>query len=351
MSALAPRFALTDAAYRRGWLLRATEQKARFLLEQGLHPEQVLLGTGLLTLAQYAELVEERFQVRLERVDQDRWTARAVAGAIPDGVAAATSEDGEPGWLVSDPWEPAIAHWRKAITEPVFPVFRSDLLRWSRQATPTDFAVSAWWRAWQARAATEARICLERGVGHVWVGPDAEPAADLTVSKEELPALQAWFEAGYPSRAGRVSRIPGVESDLLQVVMHEAPHPLARLVGWQAYLKEPRGVLLCLAPDAWLEARLTPVPEVSNGHELLAEAELRRVHPRDERTREAAAQAALAGVAFCWVEDAPEETAWIRPLAQAGVPITIVRRRETLHGSAWEAYHVSYEPPRPVARR
>ncbi len=351
MSALAPGFALTDAAYRRGWLLRATEQKARFLLEQGLHTEQVLLGTGLLTLSQYAELVEERFQVRLGRLDQDRWSARAIADAVPEGIAAVTSEDGETAWLVSDAWEPAVAAWRKTVTEPMHAVFHSDLLRWRRRVGPTDFAVSAWWRAWQAQGATEARICLERGTGHVWVGPDAEAVPGLSVSKEELPALQAWFEAGYPSQDGRVKRLPGVESDLLQVVLHEAPHPLARLVGWQAYLKEPRGILLCLAPDAWLEARLTPVPEVSGGHELFTEAELRRIHPRDERAREAAAQAALAGIAFCWVEDAPQETAWIRPLAQAGVPITVVRRRETLHGSAWEAYHLSYEPPRPAARR
>ncbi len=351
MPALAPRFALADAAYRRGWLLHATEQKVRFLLERGLHPEQALLGTGLLTLSRYAELAEELFQVALRRLDQDRWVARAVTGELPEGVAAARSEEGEDVWFVSDPWEPAVEAWRKAVSEPVLPVFRSDLLRWRRRAEPTDFAVSAWWQAWRVPGATEARICLERGMGHVWIGPDAEAAPDLTVSQEEVPALQTWFEAGYPSQDWRAKRVPGIESDLLEVVAHEAPHPVARLAGWQSYLKKPHGVLLCLAPDAWLEARLMPVPEVSDGHELLLETDLRRIRPRDERAREAAAQAALAGIAFCWIEDAPQETAWIRPLAQAGVPVTVIRRRETLHGSAWEAYHLSYESPRPVARR
>ncbi len=351
MSVLVPRLALSDAAYRRGWLLRATEQKARFLIEQGLHPEQVLLGTGLLTLSQYAELVKAVFGLTLERLDQDRWSLRGVSGELPEGVEAAVSEEGEAGWLVSDPWEDVVSVWRTSVSGPMCFVFRSDLLRWRRRPEPTDFAVSAWWRTWQGVRATEARICVEQGVGHVWVGPDAEPAPMLALVKEEVPALQTWFEAGFPCQAWKGTRISGVEGDLLEVVAHEAAHPLARLVGWQEFLRQPRGVLLCLAPDAWLEARLASVQEVAQAQHLFEREDLQRIHPRDPQGRELASQAALAGISFCWIEDAPEETGWIRPLAQAGVPVLVVRRRETLHGSAWEAYHLSYEPTRPAARR
>lgn len=351
MSVLVPRLALSDAAYRRGWLLRATERKVRFLIERGIHPEQALLGTGLLTLSQYVELVEGAFGLTLERLDQDRWSARGVSGELPEGVEAAVSEEGEAGWLVSDPWEDAVSVWRRTVSGPMYFVFRSDLLRWRRRSEPTDFAVSAWWRMWQGVGITEARICVEQGAGHVWVGPDAEPASTLALAKEEVPALQTWFEAGFPRQAWKGTRILGVEGDLLEVVAHEAAHPLARLAGWQEFLRKPRGILVCLAPDAWLEARLAAVPEVADPHHLFAHELLRRIHPRDPQGRELASQAALAGVSFCWMEDAPEETAWIRPLAQAGVPVLVVRRRETLHGSAWEAYHLSYEPTRPAARR
>lgn len=349
MSARRSSLVLLEAAYRRGWLRRSAQEKAAFLLEQGLHIEQVLLGMGLLTPSQYGELVAECFSVRLERLDQDRWLARGVDGTLPATVAAAQSEDEAAVWLIADAWEEPMQSGTER-KEPAVYVLFSDLLRWRRRPEPTDFAVSDWWRAWRVAAATEARICVEQGAGMVWVGPDAEPATALSLAKEEVPALQTWFEVGYPQQAWQAKRIPGLEGDLLEVVARHEVHPVARLAGWQDFLKEPRGVLLCLAPDAWLEARLSVLPEASDPHSLFHQEGVQRVHPRAEPVREVAWQAALAGISFCWVEEAPQETAWIRALAQAGVPITVVRRRETLHGSAWEAYHLSYESTRSAAR-
>lgn len=329
--------AILEAAYRRGWLLRSVQAKVAFLLERGLHIEQALLGTGLLTMMQYAEIVEELFQIKLERLDQDSLTLAVTAGRVPDGVEAALNEEKKPVMLVSDAWLWTEEAWYKKAPA-VIPVFRSDLLRWKRRTEPVDFAVSVWFEALSRHQATEARLSLEQGKGEVWLGADAHAEPDLELVREEVPALQAWFEAGYPRKEWEVKRIPGVESDTIEMVHKTNDHPLSQMQTWQAFLRRPKGVLVCLSPDAWLEQKLEHLNEVREHAELLAATELVRVRPQTEQDREAAWHAALSGCPLCWIEDAPREHGWMRTLADAGVPVLVVRSRSTEHGGVWEAY-------------
>ncbi|MDQ5919814.1 MAG: hypothetical protein QG668_541, partial [Patescibacteria group bacterium] len=57
LTSLAPVKRLLEAAYTRGWLTSDAREKSVFLLEQGLHPEQVLIGTGLLTPSRYSACI------------------------------------------------------------------------------------------------------------------------------------------------------------------------------------------------------------------------------------------------------------------------------------------------------
>lgn len=332
--------AILEAAYRRGWLLRSVQSKVTFLLERGLHLEQALLGTGLLTMTQYAELVNELFGITLERLDQDRWTLAATTGELPEGVEAAINEDKKPALLVSDAWEWTDASWMKKGSA-IIPVFRSDVLRWKRRIEPVDFAVSVWWEALTRHQATEARLSLEQGKGEVWLGADAHAEVDLELAREEVPALQAWFEAGYPTQEWVSKRIPGLESDTVEMVHKTNDHPLNHVHTWQAFLRESKGVMVCLSADAWLEQKLEHLLEARDHATLLAATGLVRVRPQSEQDREAAWHAALSGCALCWMEDAPHEHGWMRRLAQAGVPVRVVRSRPTAQGSTWEAYTIS----------
>lgn len=329
--------AILDAAYRRGWLLRSVQEKMKFLLERGLHIEQVLLGTGVISVSQYIEVIKDVFGITLERLDQDRFTHAASDEDLPAGIEAATDEEGKTFILASDLWTQTGASWLKG-KQNVIPVLRSDVLRWMRTSEPVDFAVSTWWEALSVHKATEVRLALEQGMGEVWIGADAKPAPDLALAPEEVPALQTWFEAGYPQGEWSSTRHAGVESDVLELVHLKNAHPLAQLSSWKKFLDKPNGIMVCIAPDAWLERELAYLLQVHDHAELMASTRLVQVHPQNPQEREVAWHAALAGASLCWIEDAPDEYDWMRALAQAGIPVQIVRSRHTSHGTAWESY-------------
>lgn len=328
-----------DAAYRRGLLCPAAREKVVFLLEQGLHLEQALIGTGLSTMSQYADLIEACFHIRPERLDVDECTIRAVAEPLPHGVVAAETEEGEKIFLIADAWVDARASWRSKKERCLF-VFFSDILRFVRSKTTKELAVSAWWRVWKEGVAHEVKVLIQEKRGEVWMGADGSRMDALRLDPNEVPAMQTWFEGGYPSQFWDVRRILGVESDILQVTRKTDVHPVARMELWRGFLKRPRGVLAVFAPDAWLLGVLETIPGLEIPHEAFQTTELRRIHPETQEGRELAMHAALAGALLCWVEMTPAEMSWTRDLASAGIPVTIVRRRETLHGSAWEAYHL-----------
>lgn len=330
---------ILDAAYGQGLLCRAAREKVAFLLERGLHMEQALVGTGLCTLGQYAELIDHCFHIKVERLDRDHLTIRATTQTLPDGVIAAETETGEKVLLVSDAWTDAHAPWGQK-KERCIPVFFSDVLRFRRSKTVTDLAISSWWRMWQGVAQHEAKLLLNGQTGQVWMGADGALAESLPLSSTELPAMQAWFEGGYPSFFWRTRRIQGVESDVLELVTKNVAHPVAKMEQWRGFMKKPNGVLVVFAPDAWMLHELEVIPALETHHDAFQAIDLRRIHPQTSEAREAALHAALAGALLCWVELVPEETRWMRVLADAGIRVTVIRRRETLHGSAWEAYYL-----------
>lgn len=332
--------ALLEAAYRRGWLVRSVQDKVLFLVGQGLHPEQALLGTGLLTMSQYADLVQEQFGYTLQRLDQDAWTLAVTGTSLPEEVAAGIDEQKVSALFVSDPWRWKEAAWFTRASN-IVPVFRSDLLRWLRKSETVDFAMSAWWETLSRHEVHEARLLVHEGRGEVWLGSGAYPDPELRLSREEVPALQAWLEAGYPQIEWKTKRLPGVESDMIEMVHTQKHHPLTRMMGWQAFLQEPRGVLAVLSPDAWLEQALEHLPNAGNHATLFTSTQLVRVRPQSEQDREAAHHAALSGCPLCWIEDAPNDHAWMRSLAQAGIPVHVIRSRQTAHGATWEAYTIS----------
>jgi hypothetical protein len=332
--------ALLEAAYRRGWLVRSVQGKVTFLLDQGLHIEQALLGTGLLTMSQYADLVQEQFGYTLQRLDQDAWTLAATSMPLPEGAAAAIDEQKVSAVLVSDPWIWKESAWFKRASN-VLPVFRSDILRWLRHKEPVDFAMSAWWEALSQHEVTEARLLVHEGKGEVWLGSGTYPDPELALSREEVPALQAWLEVGFPQTAWTTTRIAGAESDIVEMVHTSRHHPLAGMTLWQTFLQEPKGVLAILSPDAWLERALQHLPDGGNHATLFTSAQLVRIRPLNDQDREAAHHAALTGCPLCWIEDAPSDHTWMRTLAQAGVPVHVIRSRQTAHGATWEAYTIS----------
>ncbi len=321
------------AAYTRGLLTSVAQQKSLFLVEQGLHPEQVLIGTGLMTPSDYASCVEECFAVALTRLDIEAFTLDQV---IDEDTFLARDEQGSVLLCAVDAWTREICVPEQAA---LFPIFRSDSERFFRRKEVLDLCVARWFEMLEAQAATECRLGVLHEQGVVLLGSEEAPYAEGALEKEEVPAMQAWFEYGFGSRFWMTSRRPGLESDWIEASSKHTVHPLAKSALWKGFLEVPRGVLIAVHPDQWLLHRLEALPKASSSEEFFTD-DAHQVCPASPEEDELAWHAALQGKPLCWIDHEGGMLTRARLLASAGVPVTVVRRRAHSQGGAWEMYHV-----------
>ena len=325
---------VTEAAFRRGWLTRAAQARVHVLVEQHLHPEQALIGTGLVSAEQYADLIQDCWQITLRRLDID--ALHAVGERQADGIEV-EDEDGKRWYACADAWVSRRSVERNL---PLFPTLRADLERFWRRDEALDLAVSEWIEAIEYTQETEFRLGVEEGRGVVLHGVRDHQEEVLEVGREEVPALQAWLLHGYGSRAWDGRSYIGLESHWVEAVAKHDKHPLARMKGWRQRLEQETGIVVLVEPDQWTLRQVQHVDEASNAYELFVGGGRRRVSPTSERAREEAMHAALAGASLCWIEPSEARLGDFRALAKMGIPVTVIRHRLTLHGSAWEVYHI-----------
>ncbi len=304
---------LLEAAHARGFLTRMAKERALLLIEEGLHPEQALLGTGLLTRSQYGELVKVCFQTNILSLDM--------------------SETHERSSLRADAWVSKDASLG-------VPVLRSDVERYFRRHDPLDLSVAWWLEKLAAHRVTEARIGLEQGQGVVLLGSEQRLEPTLTLSREEVPAVQAWLETGYGSKAWHASREEGLEGDWLTLVSRQENHPLTSRTTWKTWFARPQGMVFVIQPDAWLLHELSQLSVLQQQTPVFDAPRMTRVVSPNEQERELALHTVFAGCPVCWVDEDARVLQDARPLAKRGIPVRVIRRRPTCCGSAWELYTV-----------
>lgn len=329
---------LAQAAYERGWLTSSARAKSLLLVDSGLHPEQVYIGLGLLSVEQYATCVHAEWGITIERLDAEAWS---VVGSYTDFRAIeGENEAGERCLFRTDVWTRS-ERVPEAAEVAIKDVFLSDVLRWCRQSEPVDLSVSQWLEAWSTVQATEVRLGVEQHRGVVQAGVERTYLDDGCIKPEEVPALQVWFEAGFGARDWASERMLGMESDWLVLVARHDRHPLTSMHAWRAFLQDPKGVLYLVDPDAWLRDRVKRLDALGEHSVLFQGTRPYRCEPLTPAEREVAMHGALAGAAICWIDEAGESSGHLRQLAGAGIPVTLVRGRATSHGVAWEVYTLS----------
>lgn len=327
--------ALAQAAYERGWLTLSAKKKAQAIVEAGLHPEQALIGTALLSVDQYAAIVKGLWGIELCRLDQESYVLRRRRGKDICLIEAENAR-GEEVIIHVDGWTQSASE--KYGNHPVIDTFRSDVLRWLRQKTPIDLSTSEWLKQWSEIEATELRLGVEHRVGVVRVGVGQSVLDDGCIRAEEVPALQTWFEAGYGSRSWRMKRKQGIESDWAELIANHDRHPLAKVQTWKTFLRQPKGILYVVEPDEWLRGKLEHLEAIEEYSTLFHSKKLCRVHPSSSHERETAFHGALSGISFCWIDEMGESMSLMRALAKAHIPVIVVRGRPTAHGIGWETY-------------
>ncbi|MBP9747834.1 hypothetical protein KBD13_02785 [Patescibacteria group bacterium] len=335
LTSLAPVKRLLEAAYTRGWLTSDAREKSVFLLEQGLHPEQVLIGTGLLTPSRYSACIEEAYGRALVRVDHE---ALVLEERLDDAALRVRDESGRVLLYRADAWM-SREHARFGEQEGEYWTFLSDIQRFTRVKDPVDMCVAGWFEELESRGVTEIRFGVQRGHGVVLLGSEERLHREGLVQKEEVPAMQLWFEYGFGSLFWDARRRAGIESDWMEASARKAAHPLTKSVLWKTLFDRPRGVVVALEPDMWLTHRLEVLPEVTQEEQFFEEG-LHRIAPQSAEQEEWAWHAALQGKSLFWVDARGTMLARARLLASAGVPVTVLRRRPQPAGSTWEMYTI-----------
>lgn len=326
---------LLEAAYTRGWLTSSAREKSIFLLEQGLHLEQVLIGTGLLTPSRYSACIEELYGRPLIRLDcealvlEERLSHAALRVRDESGVVTVYRADAWMSHERAKPRQQEQEQW----------TFFSDIQRFTRVKGSIDMCVAGWFEQLESRGVTEIRFGVQRGHGVALLGPEERLYSDGLVQKEEVPAMQLWFEYGFGSLFWDARRRPGVESDWMEASSRKAAHPLTKSVLWKTLFDRPQGVVVALEPDIWLTHRLEALPEATQKEQFFEEG-LHRIQPQSDEQEEWAWHAALQGKPLFWVDARGTMLARMRLLASAGVPVTVLRRRSHSGGSAWEMYTI-----------
>jgi hypothetical protein len=119
-------------------------------------------------------------------------------------------------------------------------------------------------------------------------------------------------------------------------------HPADWSMVLDAFRESPVGLLVVVAPDAYVSrhylAKFPVIQEIDNWRSVpsdrpaLYDADL-------EDGRELALHAALAGRATVALM-ARSASDWWTPVADAGIPVRVIRSRLTALGPVWEAFHV-----------
>lgn len=340
-----------------GWITPKTVQKTRILLEHGLHPEQALIGTGLVTPDQYGEALTHLFDIpfarpaarvrfagRFPRLDGD-WLAEQravildqdistlfVAFADPSNIkaikAVTSAVQGYGLKLV-----PAVTLWsdiRPRKRPPVASVssIRRHLLDRLDRAATSHLEIGADADGWHI--SHQSIQFLDKDL---LPHPHASaPALAVHVLHQQDPSFSDWNMSLHATSYGAALTLKRQENNAIHT------HPLDWSQAFEVFSQHPKGVLIFVSSEQdLLQARAKQrgwLPENNEGH-WRTQPELPAIYRvEEEEDQEEAVHASLSGrpvVAYQKTSD----LSWAKPLQYAGIPVSVLERHVVPNGMAW----------------
>jgi hypothetical protein len=338
----APSFvpALLATGVKNGWITPSLAAKASALVELGLHPEQALLGTGLLSVDQYGELLSGMMELPFQRVAP----RQASFLADPNRFAVVTLAGNE-GLVFGffDPTDRAARAAAERTAEQEGVPFLGKAVLWSdvRPSSSSRRSAGSMWRS--------LRVAADRAQAfHLRLQPALRRVDALHGFHLSAPRLDQYSTAAFPALRARLlrrSESHGWRLDAsplgLTLVRHEdadGAHPTGWTQAWSAFRAHPEGVLLLVDPDPFAaQALVSNWPQVQG---VPSRRETDAVSWTDARTdegKEWVLQAALRDEPVVAISDS---AAWLTPVTSAGVPVRVLEATHTSRGTAWSAYAV-----------
>lgn len=340
-----------------GWITPKTVQKTRILLEHGLHPEQALIGTGLVTPDQYGEALTHLFDIpfarpaarskfvgSLPRLDRD-WLVKQRAVMLDQDVstllvAFADPSDVKAMKAVTSAVQahglrlvPAVTLWSdiRPTKEPLSATMRSirrQLQHHLDHAATSHVEMGADANGWHV--SHESVQCLDKDL--IPHPPSSSSALTLHLLRQKESSFSDWSIVLHPTSHGAVLSLKRQAKNASQA------HPLEWSQIFEAFTQHPEGVLVFVSSGV----DLLQTQAEQYGWLQKKEAVHWRTQPNipaiycaeEEAEQEEAMHAALSGrpvVAYQQTSD----LRWIEPLQHALVPISVLERHAVPNGMAW----------------
>ncbi len=338
-----------------GWLNPKVVQKTRVLIEHGLHPEQALIGTALLTPDQYGEALTHIFDVPFARpVSSSRrssrptridiaWLATQRATIIDEGVAKLIVAFADPSdtdalkavehVVQAHGWElvPAVTLWSDIRPSQGVPLStvgtaRRQLEQTLEQASTSHIEMGNDAHGWHVTH--ESVQSLDGNV--IKAASTSAPALLLHLHRHAQQSKSDWNLSHHRTSHGSILVLHREGNAVLE------SHPLRWSNILQAFTQSPQGMLVFVASTADVQAQ-------REEYRWLEEGEAHwRTHTQvpalyqveEEDAQEEAVHAALSGRPVV----AHQKTAdlrWLKPLQHAHIPVSILERHAVPNGMAW----------------
>ncbi|MBP6945105.1 hypothetical protein KBD61_05305 [Patescibacteria group bacterium] len=340
-----------------GWLTPKTVQKTRVLLEHGLHPEQALIGTGLMTPDQYGEALTHMFDIpftrrvalprsarRAPRLDAD-WLVEQRAVMIDEDVstllvAFADPSDAKAVKAVASAVQahglelvPAVTLWsdvRPAYTPPLATVssIRRQLQNRLDHASTSHVEIGCDTHGWHV--SHQSVQALDRDL--ITHSPASAPALAMHLLRHRERAFADWSISHSATSHGAVLTLKRQEDQAAQT------HPLDWSQAFEVFTQHPEGMLIFVASgqdlvqaraeqQGWLlekeEAHWRTQPDLPAVYQV-----------EEEEYQEEAVHAALSGRPVVAYQKTPD-VRWAEPLQYAHIPVSILQRHVVPNGMAW----------------
>ncbi len=345
-----------------GWIVPKAREKARILIEHGVHPEQALIGSGLISPDQYGEALTQLFDIPFVRVSPS--TSSALRGAsvlnkqdLAQQGAQIIDQEGKTLLVAfTDPSDatvikqvaemaqshglqlvPAVMLWsdmrlKQSSPSPAVSIgsVRRRLYQALDEASASQIEIGTHGDGWQVSHRSV------ESLPRVWQDllPSASAALALHLHRHKRPSWEI--------RHARTSHGSSVE--LIRTgVMEVHKHPLNWSTLFSSFLQKPSGMLIFI--NAHQEAE-----DYAKRHDwgVLDEEAYWRHDPAQPylysvdtaEQRELATHAVLSGRPVV-ARQSDAGVDWLEALATTRIPISIIEQHRVPEGMAWTARRVN----------
>lgn len=339
-----------------GWVSPAVRTKVDIMIEHGLHPEQALIGTGVVSAEQYGEALSQLFDIPFVcRTDASVRYANLIPERILTDARAYVADRDASSALVAfaDPSDPQALHaidqalGRIGVTLVPAVTLSSDVSSMRAMAPSSAATLRRRLEAAFAQSGTTSFECGQMNANW-YTHHEGVHACDRAWQKEYAPATSsalAMHLTRHMPTGWQVCHVPTSQGRIIRYTRENASPADTHPLDWSHVMQDNRrgGVRVIVHADQTTEKMLCdhfPVAEEETHWRDPSAVRMDRPYVyrvREADEREMALHMALSGRPVLILQE-EKNTDWIRVLPPIGIPVSCLTRTVVPEGAAWTSH-------------